>query len=43
MANIELSDNQAQIKCIDINKPSIRGGHKYIYIYIYIYHGQIQR
>ena len=30
--NIELSDNQAQIRCIDINKPSVRGDHKYIYL-----------
>ena len=31
-ANMELNDNQAQIRCIDINKPSIRGGQKYIYL-----------
>ena len=35
-ANIELSDNQAQIRCIDINRPSVRGGHNYIYIFITI-------
>ena len=29
-ANMELSDNQAQIRCIDINRPSIWGGHNYI-------------
>ena len=29
---MELSDNQAQIRCIDINKPSIQGGQKYIYL-----------
>ena len=40
-ANIELSDNQAQIRCIDINRPSVRGGHNYIYIYIYIYLSQL--
>ena len=29
---MELNDNQAQIRCIDINKPLIRGGQKYIYL-----------
>ena len=27
---MELSDNQAQIRCIDINRPSVWGGHNYI-------------
>ena len=31
MASIELNDNQAQIRDIDINGLSIRGGHNYIY------------
>ena len=32
MANMELSDNQAQIRCIDINRLSVRGGHNYMYL-----------
>ena len=40
---MELSDNQAQIRCIDINRPSVRGGHKYVKTYVFhmiknIYH-----
>ena len=29
--SIELNDNQTQIKGIDINWLSVRGGHNYIY------------
>ena len=32
MANMTLSDNQAQIRCIDINRPSVQGSHNYIYL-----------
>ena len=31
-ANMELSDNQAQIRCIDINRLSVRGDHNYMYL-----------
>ena len=32
MANMTLSDNQAQIRCTDISRPSVWGGHNYIYL-----------
>ena len=32
MANMELSDNQAQIRCININRLSVWGGHNYMYL-----------
>ena len=28
-ASIGLNDNQTQIKCIDVNRISVRGGHSY--------------
>ena len=33
MASIELNDNQAQIRGIDINRILVQGDHNYIYIY----------
>ena len=32
MASIELNDNQAQIRGIDINRILVQGDHNYIYI-----------
>ena len=32
MANMELSDNQVQIRCIDINRLSVWGGYNYMYL-----------
>ena len=32
MASIKLNDNQVQIRGIDINKLSVRGGHNYMYL-----------
>ena len=32
MANMELSDTQAQIRCIDINRLLVWGGHNYMYL-----------
>ena len=32
MANMELSDTLAQIRCIDINIISVQGGHIYMYL-----------
>ena len=31
-ANMELSDTQAQIRCIDINIILVQGGHNYMYL-----------